>query len=160
MLLKWIGDGLVVAAISALPILELRAGILYGIGVEHLSPFATLFWGISGNMLPIYFLLKYLDIPVQWIFKYSPYLQHHIEKYFNKLHHRHSTKFNELGALFLAVFVAIPLPGTGAWTGALLAYLFKIPFWLALGSIGLGVLGAGVLVTFFAQSVKILWGFF
>lgn len=146
-------EGVQIFIISALPIVELRGGIPYGIGVLKESVYFSFFWAVLGNIFPVFFILKLLDPVVNWIFKYIPSLGKHIKQYFEKLHTKHSTKFNELGALFLAIFVAIPLPGTGAWTGALLAYLFNIPFWLAFGSISFGVIGAGVLVAFFSETV-------
>lgn len=136
-----------------LPVGELRFGIPYGMGILDMNALSAFTWGVLGNILPVFFLLKYLDPVFKWLFHHSPFLEHHFKKYFAKLHHKHSLKFNELGAIFLAIFVAIPLPSTGAWTGALIAYILDIPFWLAFGSISLGVLGAGVLVTFFSQSI-------
>lgn len=135
-----------------MPIGELRLGIPYGMAKLGVPAFHAFFWGILGNTIPVFFLLKLLPSFFTWIFHHSTFLEHHFKKYFEKLHSRHSLKFNELGAIFLAIFVAIPLPGTGAWTGALIAYILNIPFWLAFGSISLGILGAGVLITFFAQS--------
>lgn len=157
MFLNWLSNGLVVFFLSMLPITELRGSIPYGIGVLKMDALSSFFWGVFGNIIPVIFLLKWLEPVVKWIFQNIKWLEKHLKAYFEKLHHKHSVKFNELGAVFLAIFVAIPFPGTGAWTGALLAYLFNIPFWLAFGAISLGVLGAGVLVTFFTESIKFLF---
>lgn len=135
-----------------LPVIELRGGLPYGLVVFHMNIVEAFIWSVLGNIMPVFFLLKLLDPVVKWIFKHSPYLEKHVKQYFEKLHHKHSAKFNDLGALFLATFVAIPIPGTGAWTGALLAYLFNIPFKLAFGAITLGVVGAGIIVALASES--------
>lgn len=149
MFLNWLADGLTVFFLSMLPVLELRAGIPYGIFKLQMNIWTALGWSIFGNIVAIVFVLKLLDPVAKWLFAHSAFLKHHGEKYFQKLHTKHSEKFNELGAVFLAIFVAVPIPGTGAWTGALIAYLLNIPFWLALGSISLGVVGAGIIVASF-----------
>lgn len=157
MLTKWLSDGLVVFFLSMLPVTELRGSIPYGIGVLKMDTIPAFFWGVIGNIMPVLFLLKWLDPVIKWIFQHIPWLEKHLKTYFEKLHKKHTAKFNKLGAIFLAVFVAIPLPGTGAWTGALLAYLFNIPFRLAFGSISLGVFGAGIIVAFFSETVIMLF---
>lgn len=153
MILLSLQYGLTVFFLSMLPITELRGSIPYGIGILKMHWFAVFVWSVLGNIVPVFFLLKLFDPFVKCFFKNFYFLEKHGRAYFEKLHNKHSLKFNKLGAVFLAFFVAVPLPGTGAWTGALLAYLFNIPFWLAIGSISLGVLGAGIIVTFFSESV-------
>lgn len=160
MLVKWLSDGLIVFFLSMLPITELRGSIPYGIGILKMTTLTVFIWAVAGNIFPVFFIIKFLDPAVKFLFKLSLFLEKHIKKYFEKLHTKHSAKFNELGAIFLALFVAVPLPGTGAWTGALLAYLLNIPFWLAFGSISLGVLGAGVIVTFFSETIVQIMRFF
>lgn len=153
-----IKDILLVFFLSMTPINELRGSIPYGIFGLNMNPWLALLAGILGNMAPVFFFLKFLDPVIQWVFRHFPFLTNSIKRYFEKLHHKHTDKFNKLGAVFLSLFVAVPLPGTGAWTGALLAYIFRIPFWLAFGSIFLGVIGAGILITFFSESIKFLLG--
>ncbi|MBI4994900.1 small multi-drug export protein [Candidatus Peregrinibacteria bacterium] len=152
-LFKTLPPELQVFIISLLPVIELRGGIPYGIGILGKGAFFSFVWAVLGNIFPVFFILKFLDPVINWIFKHIPFLEKHIKQYFEKLHVKHSGNFNKWGAFFLALFVAVPLPGTGAWTGALLAYLFNIPFWLAFGSISLGVIGAGFLVAFFSEAV-------
>lgn len=154
MITLWLRNALIVFFLSMTPLAELRLGIPYGMGVLKMATLETFFWGVLGNIIPVIILLKLLPLATEWIFRHSNFLKTRLKKYFERLHVQHSTKFNRLGALFLAAFVAVPLPGTGAWTGALLAYLFNIPFWLAFGSISLGVVGAGVIVAFLSESVR------
>lgn len=91
------------------------------------------------------------------MFKHSPFLHKYAEKYFQKLHKKHSMRFDAIGGLALAIFVAIPLPLTGAWSGAVLAYLFNIRTKIALPMIGLGILGAGIIVMFISGAADFAW---
>lgn len=156
MLAEDIKNAVIIFLLSTTPINELRGSIPYGIFALKMNPWLALVSGILGNMTPVYFILKFLDPVMQWIFGHSSVVTRYAKRHFEKLRERHTDKFNRLGAIFLALFVAVPLPGTGAWTGALLAYLFNIPLWLAFASIGLGVIGAGILVTFFSESIRFL----
>lgn len=151
MLFEAIKQDLTVFLIATLPIIELRGAIPYGIGILKMPFIETFIWAFLGNIFPVFFILKLLNPAILLLFRHSIFLKKHTELYFEKLHKKHSQKFNELGTIFLAIFVAIPIPGTGAWTGALLAYLFNMPFWLAFFSIALGVAGAGIIVTFFSE---------
>ena len=69
------------------------------------------------------------------------------ENLFNKTRKEHSKKFKRYGTIFLIALVGIPLPGSGAGTGALVAFLFGVEYWKALSLIFLGVIIGGILVT-------------
>lgn len=132
--------------IAAAPISELRGAIPYAIS-QGLPWYEALIIAVIGNMIPVFFILWLLD-PV------SNYLRKNFkifDKFFNwlftysrKRHRKTIEVYKELG---LVILVAIPLPLTGAWTGALVAFLFGIPYKKALPLIFLGVLIAGVIVT-------------
>lgn len=145
--LELLRKGLQVFFVAALPVLELRGAIPYGISVLHLGQIPTLIFAILGNFFPCYFILKLFDPFTKFLFQHLPWLHNHIQKYFQKIHHKHSEKFNRLGYIALATFVAIPLPGTGAWTGALIAYLLAFPLIPTLISLFVGILGAAAIVT-------------
>lgn len=138
---------LIVVGVSMLPIAELRGaipvGLFLGMPIE-----AAFFWAELGNMIPLFFILKLLGPISKWLMAHSKFFHHLFTKIFEKTRSKHSKKFEELGAIFLATFVAIPLPGTGAWTGALIAFLFDIPYWRALLILFIGNLGAGLLISF------------
>lgn len=125
--------------ISMMPILELRGGVLAGYFME-LPLFTTSVISVIGNLLPIPFILVF----VERIFNYME--SHHIlEKPVRILHERarHKSKgLNKMEFWGLMIFVAIPLPGTGAWTGALVAEVLQMDRKKAFLSITLGVLGA------------------
>ena len=133
--------------ISAMPIGELRVALPLAIGYYHLSFTQAFFWSVLGNFFPIPFIIIFLE-------KFSAYLMrrnYYFNRFFNWLfsytRRRHSKKFEYWGALALVLFVAIPLPLTGAWSGAVAAFVFGIPFKKALPLIGLGIILAGLIVS-------------
>jgi len=134
--------------LAMLPLGELRLSIPIAISVYHLDPATAYFWSVLGNILPIIFVLRWLE-PVS---KHLSARWSLADKFFKWLFKRtrdhHSRRFEIFGALALITFVAIPLPITGAWTGAVAAFVFGVPFRKALPLIFLGILIAGGIVLF------------
>lgn len=136
--------------ISMLPIIELRGAIPVGYAL-NLPWTATIFCAIIGNLLPIPFILLFLDYVFNFMKKHNI-----LKKWITKLEdkaHRQSSKVTKYEFWGLALFVAIPLPGTGAWTGALIASVIKMDKKKAFLSILLGVLIAAILITFVAYGI-------
>lgn len=131
--------------VSMVPVAELRFGIPFGVaqGLPHLAALAA---AIIGNMLPIPFILIYIRRIFKWMRHHLPKLDHLIDRLEARAHLKGKkvTKYRYLG---LFIFVAIPLPGTGAWTGALIAALLDMRLRDALPAIFAGVLAAGIIVT-------------
>ncbi|MGI6630945.1 MAG: COG2426 family protein [Bacillota bacterium] len=130
--------------LGAVPVAELRAAIPVAIAMG-IPPEAAFILGLVGNLLPIIPLL--LIMP--WIFRIFeriPFFQRHwghfIERTRKKGH-----QVEKYGALGLLIFVAIPLPGTGVWTGSVLSYLMGINFWYSLVALSGGAFFAGIAVT-------------
>ena len=148
---------LIVFLVSMVPIIELRGAIPYGVGFG-LPLWLTYIVAIVGNMLPvplIYFLARRIlewgqDKPV--IGKFFTFCLEKGKKGGEKLQAKAGR------GLFwaLLLFVGIPLPGTGAWTGALVAALMEMRLKRALPAIYAGVLIAGLLVTLALTGVKAL----
>ena len=143
-----------VIMVGMLPIFELRGAIPLGFYL-NLPIFKTFILAVIGNLIPvipILFLLKPLSETLRRFFLFK--------KFFNWLF-EHTQKKSEIiqkyEALGLAIFVAIPLPMTGAWTGAVAASLFKIKFKYAFWAITIGVLIAGILVTLLCILGKLSW---
>jgi len=128
--------------VSGLPFVELRLGLPLGVAFG-LAPYAALFWSTLGTLTATVITIYLLDPVVQLIRQHSKPLNKLAEKIFAKTRHRHSEKFNRFGALFLLAFVAIPIPGSGGYTGALIAYLFDIPKKYAVLLVGTGVILSG-----------------
>ena len=138
------GKILATAAVSAVPVIELRGGIPFGVyhGLPIWLSYAV---SVFGNMLPIPFILRFLKRIFNWMKSFEK-LGLIVQKLEEKGHIKGQKviKYRKLG---LFILVAIPLPGTGAWTGALVATVLEMPWKEALPMIFLGVLAAGFLVT-------------
>ncbi|MBQ8783689.1 MAG: small multi-drug export protein [Clostridia bacterium] len=138
-----IPEELVVFVISLFPVLELRGGLIAAslIDIEWWKAFAFCF---LGNMLPMPFILLFIRKIFQLMKKCGP-LGKIVDKLEEKAH-KHSDKVEKYGFWGLFILVAIPLPGTGGWTGALVAALMDLRMKKALPAIALGVLVAGIIV--------------
>ena len=136
---------LVVIIIAALPVFELRGAIPVAINMFHFSWYYALPLAIMGNLLPVPLILLFLNTVSRILGNIG---------FFDRLLHRLFARTKRQGALVerykrigLALFVAIPLPFTGAWTGALAAVIFALRFSHAFLSIIIGVCIAGIIVT-------------
>ena len=133
--------------IAMTPIGELRAAIPIALGVYHLSPLKAFFWSVLGNIIPGFFFLWFLTPLTNFLENHFSLLNRFFNWLFERTRKKHSQKFETWGALALIVFVAIPLPMTGVWSGCLAAFVFGISFKKAFPSVSLGALIAGVIVT-------------
>lgn len=131
--------------ISMVPVIELRGGLPYGIGFGLDYPLA-LTAALIGNMVPVPFILVYISRIFLWLRGRHKKLDAFITKLETKAHLKSET-VEKYGPLGLLLFVAIPLPGTGAWTGALVAALMNMKFKHALPCIFLGVCIAAAIIT-------------
>lgn len=130
---------------AILPIAELRGAIPIAIGVYHFQWYYAYLFGVIGNLIPVPFILLLLNYIVPLLSKIR-FLDKLMQWYFN-LTRRRGKLVERYEWLGLAVFVAIPLPITGAWTGSILAVLLGLKFRHAFSAILVGVLVAGVIVT-------------
>ena len=133
--------------IAMLPIAELRGAIPMAIGVYHLPPATAYFLSIIGNIIPVIFILWLIEPVSGFLMKKIKLCRRFFTWLFERTRANHNHKFEKWGALALITFVAIPLPMTGGWSGALAAFVFGIPFKKALPLIFLGIMIAGVIVT-------------
>lgn len=140
---------IVLAAMT--PVGELRLAIPLAMYHFHLPWFQALAWSWLGNMLPVPFLLVGLNLSGRLILSFNNPLGRLLTWRTNRLRSQQGERFRKYGSLALVIFVAIPLPLTGAWTGSLAAWAFDIPTRKALPLIALGVLGAGIIVTTLSQ---------
>ena len=137
--------------LSFLPISEIRGGLPLGIiySNETGTPIWLIFFLlIAVNIISIFFVFLLLDYLNKLFFKMKWYKKL-FEKYIQKLQkriNRFEGQYSSLGFLALTLFVAVPLPGTGAWTGSLIAWTLGLDKKKSILSIGLGVIIAGVLM--------------
>lgn len=133
-----------VLAISMLPVIELRGAIPYGIALGA-DPVPVALTAIVGNMLPVPFLIVYTRKVFSWLRRRFPKADSFVTRLENRAHVK-SEVVNKYGFWGICVLVAVPLPGTGAWTGALVAAVLNMRLKFALPAIALGVLIAGIAV--------------
>lgn len=142
----WINNkALLIILTAATPVVELRGAIPMGLALD-MAPFEVLLLSLLGNILPIPFILLGID----WLLselKKIPRLHQWIDQKGQRGAGVLHQKIQRWGWLGLMLFVAIPLPGTGAWTGALAASFLRLKFWSSLLAISAGVLIAALLVT-------------
>ncbi len=152
---------MVVLIISALPILE-RTGVPLAIAKYHMPIWKAFAISSIGMMLPATPILLLLGPVSKWLAKKSRAMDVFLSWLFEHTRRRHSKTIDRYGAIGLFIFVAVPLPGTGVWSGSLLAYLFDVDFKYALPSILLGAIAAGFLAAIATTSIvaiaKVLGG--
>jgi len=136
---------LIVITVSTLPIVELRGAIPIAINLFDFPWYYALLLAIAGNLVPVPLLLLFFGAISRHLSRFGIF-----RRWFNWLEERARKrgkiveKYKRIG---LALFVAIPLPVTGAWTGSLVATIFEIKFKHALPSIFIGICIAGAIVT-------------
>lgn len=137
--------------ISMVPVIELRGAIPWGeaIGLDlWISAVVSAF----GNMLPVPFIILFIRKIFEWMRLKNEWLGNLVARFEAKAEkHKEKVKKYEFWGLFL--FVAIPLPGTGAWTGALVAAMLEMRLKDAVPSIFLGVVIATILVSMFTAGL-------
>jgi len=132
--------------ISMLPVSELRGAIPVALSIYEMSVPEAYFLAVIGNMIPVIPLLLYLE-PVSNFLRRWRVWDIFFTWLFSKTYHNHNERFEKYGTLALTIFVAIPLPITGAWTGCAAAFVFGIKSSHALLAIFIGVLISGFIVT-------------
>ena len=130
--------------VSMLPLIELRGAVPLGLATG-MPWYQVLPICYVGNLLPIPFVMIFGVRLIDWLSTLKPFRKA-ATRYKEKLLSKSGsvTKYERIGLL---LFVAVPLPGTGAWSGAVVAALLKMPFRKAFLSIACGVIIAGLLMT-------------
>ena len=132
--------------IAMAPIGELRASIPIALNIYHLPTWKAYFFSVLGNMVPVVLILltietisKYLSRKIYFFNKFFTWL-------FNRVENHHKERVKKWKEFALIILVAIPLPFTGAWTGSLVAFVFRFPFKKSFSLIAFGVIIAGFIV--------------
>lgn len=140
---------IIVFIISLIPVLELRGGMIAA-SILGLNWKVAMFICILGNIIPIPFILLFIK-KIFWLLRNTKFV-----KFIDKIEKRaieKSEKIFKYRNLGLYLFVAIPLPGTGAWTGALIAALFDIRIRNAFLSIVCGIFTASIIMAILSYGV-------
>ena len=149
-LMQWLtetkaGEFIWTVLVSMIPVVELRGGIPFGVAAG-LPVWQAYLAAVLGNMIPVPFIIVYIRRIFRWLRERFPRFNGVVDSLERKAHlkGRKVTRYKYLG---LILFVAIPLPGTGAWTGALAAAFLDMPLRRALPSVLIGVLAAGIAIS-------------
>jgi uncharacterized membrane protein len=136
------------------PVVELRGAIPYGV-IGGLTIWESFAISVIGNMVPVPIIIIFVRKVFEWLRTKSEWLNAMVTKLENKADQKKDI-VEKWEALGLAILVAIPLPGTGAWTGALVAAMMDMRLKKALPAITLGVIVAGIIVSILTFGVDML----
>lgn len=146
---------LVVLVLAASPISELRGAIPLAMGVYGFSPIDAYLLSVAGNLIPVIPLLLFLGPVSKWLRRFPA-----MDRFFTWLFARTQRKYIKdhegFSLTALMLFVAVPLPVTGAWTGCAIAFLLGLDPKRAFLAVFGGVLIAGAVVTATVMGVKFL----
>lgn len=140
--------------IAASPILEIRGAIPSAVFLWDFSILKAFLLSIFGNFLPIIPFFLFLQYFSEWLSHRFYFFNRFFNWLFSRTRKLHNHHFEIWKELALMIFVAVPLPLTGAWSGVVAAFVFGVPFWKAVLMIGAGILISGLIVlsiTFIVQ---------
>lgn len=141
------GKELVVFIISLMPILELRGGLIAA-SLLNLDPIRSYIICIIGNIIPVPFILWLINYILEYMRKSKRFKK--IAKWLDKKVEKNKDKIEKYGYLGLVLFVGIPLPGTGAWTGCLIAAVLEMDRKKAFLAALIGIFIASVIMMIFS----------
>ena len=155
-LMQWLtdtraGEFTLTVLVSMIPVVELRGGIPFG-AAAGLPVWAAFPAAVIGNLIPVPFIIVYIRRIFQWMRGRVPRLNHLVDRLERKAHLK-GRRVNKYKYLGLMILVAIPLPGTGAWTGALAAAFLDRPLRRAMPSIAAGVVIAGIAISVLTSGI-------
>ncbi len=152
-----LADLLTVFFLSMLPFTELQGGITYGLTVLHLTPWMACLAGIAGSTTAAMLLVIFLEPVTKLLCKHFSLAERFFKWLFDRTRAKYTEGVRDLGYFALFTYIVIPTPGSGAWTGALIAYLFGIKPKTALPILGLGLVGTGLIITFGVEGILFLF---
>lgn len=154
--LETVGKRWCVFFCSMIPIIELRGAIPMG-AAFGLPWWQTFLISVVGNMLPVPFILLFINAILKWMEGCRVKLFNKIAGWLLRKAEKNREKIEKYAFWGLAIFVGVPLPGTGAWTGSLVGAVIHLKFWKALLSTLIGVLAAGVVMTMISYGVAAIF---
>lgn len=156
-MLEWfqnISPELATFLLSMVPIVELRGSIPLGIGAFGLDPWLTYVLSVVGDIVPAV-ALAYALPPIERVLRMRiRAVDRGLTWWYSRVVRKFAREYERWGALGLVIFVAIPLPMTGSWSGIVAAHLFNIRRWRGIGLVSLGVVIAGLIVLGLTVGVK------
>ena len=154
-----VGERLCVLFCSMLPIIELRGGIPMG-AAFGLPWWQSFLLAVAGNMIPVPFILLFINAVIGWMGRSKIRFFNKISDWLTKKAEKNREKIEKYAFWGVCLFVAIPLPVTGAWCGSLVCAVIKEKFWKALLSTFIGVLIAATIMTLASYGVVAAFSIF
>lgn len=149
-------DPLVVFLMGMLPVTELQGAIIFGVTVLGMNPWIAFLSGTAGCITMAMLLLLFLERVTEFMRKRSSLLRRLFDWLFHRTQAKYSARISEIGHIALFTYIAIPTPGSGGWTGSLIAYVFGIPRKKAALILVSGLVVTGLIVMFGTEGVMFL----
>jgi uncharacterized membrane protein len=143
---------LTVYIIGVLPIVD-RSAIPIGITTLEMPLWSASLFFFLGNLTASILIYYGLHAIADWLRKHSKWMDRCMTWLFERTQSKHSKRMSELGHIALLLFVAVPIPGSGAWSGALVAYVFGVKGRIALPIIATGLIIATTLIALGAGGI-------
>ena len=151
--LNKVGRELCVFFCSLIPVIECRGAVPLGCGMG-LPWWQTFLLAVAGNLLPVPFILLLIRAILKWMANSRIKFFNRIAAWLNRKVEKHKGKIEKYSYWGVVLFVAIPIPGTGAWTGSLIAGVLELDFKKSMLAATLGVLIATTIMTILSYAVK------
>ena len=150
-------DILLTFLVAMVPVVELRGAIPFGV-VRGLNLWTAIIASVLGNLVPVPFIILFIRRIFAWMRAHMPKLDGLVTR-MEKKAEKNRAAVEKYAFWGLAVLVAIPLPGTGAWTGALVAAMMEMRLKRAFPAIVIGVVIAGVIVSVVTYGAQAIFSF-
>ena len=150
-------DILLTFLVAMVPVVELRGAIPFGV-VRGLNLWTAIIASVLGNLVPVPFIILFIRRIFAWMCAHMPKLDGLVTR-MEKKAEKNRAAVEKYAFWGLAILVAIPLPGTGAWTGALVAAMMEMRLKRAFPAIVIGVVIAGVIVSVVTYGAQAIFSF-
>lgn len=150
-------DILLTFLVAMVPVVELRGAIPFGV-VRGLNLWTAIIASVLGNLVPVPFIILFIRRIFAWMRAHMPKLDGLVTR-MEKKAEKSRAAVEKYAFWGLAILVAIPLPGTGAWTGALVAAMMEMRLKRAFPAIVIGVVIAGVIVSIVTYGAQAIFSF-
>lgn len=150
-------DILLTFLVAMVPVVELRGAIPFGV-VRGLNIWTAIIASVLGNLVPVPFIILFIRRIFAWMRAHMPKLDGLVTR-MEKKAEKNRAAVEKYAFWGLAILVAIPLPGTGAWTGALVAAMMEMRLKRAFPAIVIGVVIAGVIVSIITYGAQAIFSF-
>lgn len=150
-------DILLTFLVAMVPVVELRGAIPFGV-VRGLNLWTAIIASVLGNLVPVPFIILFIRRIFAWMRAHMPKLDGLVTR-MEKKAEKNRAAVEKYAFWGLAILVAIPLPGTGAWTGALVAAMMEMRLRRAFPAIVIGVVIAGVIVSIVTYGAQAIFSF-